>query len=173
LLLVVALALPAVFSSLAHAQAFSPGAVKAAFLHRFASYVEWPPEALDGGPFVIAVVGAEEVARHLDELLPRMALQGRRAEVRRIARGTDLNGVHILYVGAEAPARTRDLRAAAMGRPILLVTDGDGVFNGGAINFIEADNRVRFEVFLPAAERAGLRIDSALLAVAARVESQP
>jgi hypothetical protein len=172
LLLVVALALPAVFSSLAHAQAFSAEAVKAAFLHRFASYVEWPPEALDEGPFVIAVVGAEEVARHLDDLLPQMALQGRRAEVRRITRGADLEHVHILYVGDESPTRTRELRAAAMGRPILLVTDGD-VSNGGAINFVEADNRVRFEVVLPAAERAGLRIDSALLAVAARVESQP
>jgi hypothetical protein len=85
--------------------------------------------------------------------------------------------VHILYVGAEALGRTRDLRAAAAGRPILLVTDGndgnDGASGGAVITFVEADRKIRFEISLPAAERARLRIDSALLAVAERVESQP
>lgn len=174
LLLVAALALPAVVASRASAQAYSAAAVKAAFLHRFASYVEWPPGAADAGPFVIAVAGAEDVARHLDELLPQMTLQGRRAEVRRITRSTDLERVHILYVGAEALVRTRDLRAAATDRPILLVTDGNnGVSDGAVITFVEADRRVRFAISLPAAERARLRIDSALLGVAERVEPQP
>jgi hypothetical protein len=173
LLLGLVLALPGVLSSSADAQAFSADAVKAAFLHRFASYVEWPPEAMGDGPFVIAVAGAEGVARQLDELLPEMTLQGRRAEVRRITRDADLRSVHILYVGAEALARTRELRAAAMDRPILVVTDEARGGNGGVISFIEAGSRVRFAVALPAAERAGLRIDSALLAVAARVEPQP
>ena len=90
LLLAGALAVSAALCSLVHAQVFSADAVKAAFLHRFASYVEWPPEALGAGPFVIAVTGAEEVAGNLDELLPRMTLQGRRAEVRRITRDTEL-----------------------------------------------------------------------------------
>ena len=174
LLLAGAFAVSAAMCSLVHAQVFSAAAVKAAFLHRFASYVEWPPEAVGAGPFVIAVMGAEEVARNLEQLLPRMTLQGRRAEVRRITRGTDLEGVHILYIGEQVLARTRDVRAAAMQQPILLVTDGDDGFDaGGVINFLELDNKVRFEISLTAADRARLRIDSALLAVAARVEREP
>jgi hypothetical protein len=161
----------AVVASSAHAQVFSPDAVKAAFLHRFASYVAWPPEAIGEGPFVIAVAGAEEVAQHLDELLPGITVQGRRAEVRRITSTANLDGVHILYVGAAMLAGTRELRAAATERPVLLVTDGaDGFDGGGVINFLEADNKVRFEISLTAADRARLRIDSALLPVAARVE---
>jgi hypothetical protein len=168
-----ALALSAIVATAAHAQVFSAEAVKAAFLHRFASYVEWPADALGEGPFVIGVAGAEEVARHLDELLPTMTLQGRPAEVRRITRAADLDGVHVLYVGAEMTARTRDLRAAAVARPVLVVTDDDTGGTGAVINFLEADRRVRFEISLAAAERARLRIDSALLAVAVRVEPQP
>jgi hypothetical protein len=115
-----------------------------------------------------------EGARHLDSVLPSIAVQGRRVEVRRVTRPTELAGVHIFYVGAEMRARTRELRVAAMDQPILLVTDGDRGFGaGGAINFLEADRRVRFEVSLPAAERNRLRIDSALLQVAARVEREP
>src|SRR6187402_2797753 len=40
---------------------FSVETVKAAYLFRFAQYVEWPPLATDA-PFVIAVSGAEDVA---------------------------------------------------------------------------------------------------------------
>jgi hypothetical protein len=168
------LAMSAVFAPAAHGQVFSADAVKAAFLHRFASYIEWPPEAMGEGPFVIAVAGGEEVARHLDSLLPGIAVHGRRAEVRRVTRATELTGVHIFYVGADMLGRTRELRAAAMDQPILVVTDGDTGFDGGgAINFLEAERRVRFEVSLPAAERNRLRVDSALLQVAARVERGP
>jgi hypothetical protein len=164
----------AVVVSSAEAQVFSPDAVKAAFLHRFASYVEWPPEALGEGPFVIAIAGAEAVANNLDALLPAITVQGRRAEVRRITDTAELDGVHILYVGTGMLARTRELRAAVTERPVLLVTDGDNDFEGGGtINFLESDNKVRFEVSLIAADRARLRIDSALLPVAARVERQP
>jgi hypothetical protein len=174
LILAVTLVVSAAVPSAVRAQAFSAEAVKAAFLHRFASYVAWPQEAIGDGAFVIAIAGAEEVATHLDELLPRMTVQGRTAEVRRITRAAELDGVHILYVGAGMLPRTRDLRAAATQRPILVVTDGDDNFEGGGIiNFLQVDNRVRFEISLVAADRARLKIDSALLAVAARVERQP
>ena len=135
--------------------------------------MEWPADAA-GGSFVIAVVGADEVARQLDELLPRTKVRGGAAEVRRITRASDLDGVNILFVGRDALARTRSLRAAALERPILLVTDdGDGFSAGAIINFIEVDRNVRFEISLVAADRAGLKIDSALLSVASRVELRP
>jgi hypothetical protein len=38
------------------------------------------------------------------------------------------------------------------------------------VNFIEVNRNLRFEISLDAAARSGLRIDSALLAVAARVD---
>lgn len=162
------------FPAGAIAQVFSASAVKAAFLHRFASYVEWPSDALRDGPFVIAVYGADEVATQLDELLPGLEVQGRPAQVRRVTSATELEGVHILYIGPASEARAGELRDAAIARPILLVTDGeDGLAGGAIINFLVMGNRVRFEVSLTAAERARLKIDSALLPVAARVEREP
>lgn len=154
-------------------ETFSVGAVKAAFLYRFASYVEWPADS-PATPFVIAVAGAEDVASQLDQLLPRLNVRGRAVELRRVARVSDLDGVHILYVGPELLTRTRTLRAAAIERPILIVTDDShGLEAGGVINFVEANRNVRFEISLIAADRARLKIDSALLSVAARVERRP
>jgi hypothetical protein len=74
----------------------SVDAVKAAFLYRFASYVEWPADDV-GDSFVIAVAGAEDVARQLDDLLPRTKVHGAAAEVRRITRASELDGVNILF----------------------------------------------------------------------------
>lgn len=152
---------------------FSADAVKAAYLYRFASYVEWPAEA-PADSLIIAVVGAEEIASRLDELLPRMSVQGKPAQVRRISRVDELDGVHILYVAPEVMKRTRTLRSAALARPILVVTDQEGGLDSGSvINFLEANRKVRFEISLLAADRAHLKITSALLSVAARVERRP
>jgi len=161
------------YVTLTYAAVFSVDAVKAAFLYRFASYVEWPADA-PSGTFVIAVAGDEAVADQLDALVPRMSVHGRPVQVRRVTRASDIDGVHILYIGPGPMTRTRSLRASAASRPILLVTDDqDGIDGGGVINFIESNRNVRFEISLLAADRARLKIDSALLSVAAHVEMRP
>ena len=161
-------------ASLAHAAQFSVDAVKAAYLFRFAQYVEWPASPAADTPFVIAISGAEEVAVHLERLLPGMTVNGRRVMVRRVTRVQELEGVHMLFVGESAFSRTRALRARAVERPILIVTEDEHGIDGGAvINFIEVNRNLRFEISLIAADRSGLRINSALLSVAARVERRP
>jgi hypothetical protein len=160
-------------ATLAQAAQFSVAAVKAAYLFRFAQYVEWPA-APSEEPFVIAVSGAEEVAVHLERLLPGMTVDKRRVVVRRVTRAQELDGVHILFVSADAFRRTRGLRTRAAQKPILIVTeDENGLDGGGVINFIEVNRNLRFEISLNAADRSGLKINSALLSVAARVERRP
>jgi hypothetical protein len=165
-----AILLAASCAATAVAAVFSAEAVKAAFLYRFASYVEWPG-IYDGNSFVIAVSGSDGVADQLEKLLPGKTVRGRPTTLRRVARPSELGGAHILYIGPQSLSRTRALREAAGKLPILVVTeDPKGLEAGGIINFIEQSRNVRFEVSLAAADRAQLRIDSALLAVAARVE---
>jgi hypothetical protein len=166
--------LASLFATSAVAAQFSIEAVKAAYLFRFAQYVEWPEAPAADAPFVIAVSGAEDVAAHLERLLPGMTIQGRRALVRRVTRPQDLDGVRILFVGADAFGRTRALRTSAIEKPILIVTESDNGLDGGAvINFIEVDRNLRFEISLNAADRSRLKVNSALLSVAARVERRP
>ena len=153
---------------------FSVDAVKAAYLFRFAQYVEWPQPIPADAPFVIGVNGADEVAVHLERLLPGLSVNGRPVTVRRVERAPDLEGIQILFIGAKAFSRTRSLRARAIEKPILLVTEDDSGLDGGAvINFIEVNRNLRFEISLNAADRSGLKVNSALLSVAARVERRP
>ena len=104
-------------------------------------------------------------------LLPNPAIGQRLAQVRKVRNVAELGDAQILYVG---PSHLSDLRtavAAITTRPALLVTDDEhGLDEGGVVNFLLVDRRVRFEVSVLAAERSGLKISSELLAEAARVQ---
>ena len=153
----------------AEAQSATESAVKAAFLYKFAGYVEWPEASFPSpdAPLVIATAGAENVALELEKLLPGRAIGSRKGVVRRVKEGEALKGAHIVFIGRREPNAKSILRAAQQAEA-LTVTE-TGLELGSAINFVVADERITFEVSLEAAERTGHRISSRMLQVARRV----
>lgn len=147
--------------------------VKAAFLYKFASYVEWPAAAFPNPdtPFVFAVAGDDDVAAELERIIPGKTVLGHPAAVRRVKEGEPLSGVHVLFVG-RGQSNLRALLRASQQPGVLTVTESErGLEMGGAINFVVADNRVGFEVSLASAQANGLKISSRMLNVARRVVS--
>jgi hypothetical protein len=154
-------------------EASEPG-VKAAFLYKFASYVEWPAASLPGGesPFVFAVLGADEVATELERIVQGKFVHGHRAIVRRVKEGEPFSGLHMLFMG-RGQSNVRGILRGAQQPGTLVVTEADrGLEMGSAINFVIVDDRVGFEVSVDAAERNGLKISSRMLNVARRVVSR-
>jgi len=146
--------------------------VKAAFLSKFAGYVEWPAGtwATHDGPFVFGVLGSDEIAAELAKATAGRNVDGHPMTVRRVREGESLRGVHALFVGRGAAERLATLLRAAQQPAILTVTEAErGLEAGSVINFVLADDRVGFEVSLEAAERHGLKISSRMLGVARRV----
>jgi len=145
--------------------------IKAAFLYKFAAYVEWPASAFPQPetPLVIGVAGAEPIARQLDQAVAAgQTMGGRPMRVHRIALDESPNDCcQILFIGADnAHGRAAQLLEETRGRPVLTVTDLDEQPQGSVINFLVADNHVRFDISRPAAERNGLKLRAQLLAVA-------
>jgi len=150
-------------------------AVKAAFLYRFAGFVEWPSGVLGRGddPLVIGVWGNDAVAADLEQLAAVRTQEGRPVVVRRLREGDPLAGVHVLMLGATRDQRLRELAASATG-PVLVVTEQEhGLRLGGVLNFVTEEGRVRFAASIPAAEARGLRLSARLLALAQSVEGKP
>jgi hypothetical protein len=157
----------------AAAEPYSEDVVKAAYLYRFAGYVDWPEQALAEAPFTIAVLGAPAIARELRRLLPGHPINHQIAQVREITSSRDLGNAQIVYVAAGHTELLRTLIPRASGPSVLLVTDEDGgLSSGSTLNFLTVDRNVRFEVSLTAARRWGLKISSELLGVAIRVQGQ-
>jgi hypothetical protein len=153
------------------AESYSADAVKAEFIYRFAGYVEWPDGQPSDAPFTIGVTAADGVFTELQRLTAGRTAQNRPVEVRKISAPADLEKVQILYVSSRMSQGARTLLAAALGRPILVVTDeAGGLVRGSVVNFVEDDRHIRFEISLTAADNSKLKINSGLLSVAARVE---
>jgi len=149
--------------------------IKAAFLFKFGSYVEWPESAFtdQAAPFSIGVTGAPELIRHLEEITTGKVVAGRPVQVRTVGAGESLGGIQMLFVGADAGADLPGVLVGAGEQPVLIVTETDSsLTRGSMINFVVTDNKVRFDVGLQSAERNHLKISSRLLAVARRVVSE-
>jgi hypothetical protein len=153
-------------------------AVKATYLYKFAPFVAWPPSAFGdpADPITICVAGdgaagndpagEDSVEALLSQAAVGQSADGRPIAVRHLTRTDALKACQILYAAgprAERVAVLDEARAA----PVLTVTDGaDGDAGKGIINFVIQENRVRFQVDVGLATRAGLTISSKLLSLA-------
>jgi hypothetical protein len=153
----------------------SERSVKAAFLYKFASYVQWPDaDAKTDAPITIGVVGATDFARELAEITANRTVSSRPINVRRLTTGNSLDGLEILFIAREERDHLSQLLSAARDKPILTVTESEGGLSSGSIiNFTLDQDRVRFEVSLYAAEKSQLRLNARLLAVAQDVHRGP
>jgi hypothetical protein len=146
--------------------------VKAAFLYHFATFVQWPETMPVERPFSVAVLGDDEVAAELEKFLPGREIQGRPMQVRRLHALDDLADGDLLFIGADENYRLRELISKIEDRSMLVVTEAPGALKDGSmINFQVIDDRVRFEISLLAAQRAGLELSSRLLSAAMSVDT--
>lgn len=150
---------------------YSATAVKAAYLYRFASYIEWPRTDSPPSEFTILVIQGHDVAVELAALSAGRQIKGRAVRIVELSHSRDIPTAQLAYVGPDLDFELRRLIRALGSRHIAVVTDEPGGLDqGGLINFVVADQRIRFEVSLITARRAQLAVSSELLSVAARVE---
>jgi len=157
----------------ARAQRPSRDEVEAAYLYNFGKFVRWPA-ASAGGPLVICVAAQDSFAAALSQLVAGEQIDQRPLQVKSLENAGGVQGCSILFIGSAETARVDTLLAAAAGKPILTVGDaGDFLVRGGTIQFVLAEDHVRFSVNLSAANRCGLGLSSELLKVAVSVTGRP
>jgi hypothetical protein len=149
--------------------------IKAAFLYKFGNYVEWPKSSSESAPgsFTIGVVGANDLARYLTDMVRDRKVGGKPVVVLPLQPGDVPRGVQVLFIGRAAQGETGSILATLRDEPVLTVTESAGAKPaGGVINFVIVDNRVRFDVALAAARQRNLKISSRLLEVARKVSGR-
>lgn len=145
--------------------------VKAEFLVHFLEYVERPAGHNPGPdePWVIGVNAADEVHAALLRVTRGKIVRSRPVVVRLLSAAAPLERVHVLYLSPRTDVASWG--SACERLPILLVTEEpkDQQSSPGTVVFVWANGRVRFDVSLEAAERAGLKVSSRMLQVAHKV----
>jgi YfiR/HmsC-like len=147
--------------------------VKAVYLINFARFVEWPDKlGMQQDSFTICVFGLDPFGRTLDTALVGEKIAGRSAVAKRISTPRDSFDCRILFVSSTEAGSLNQMVEAANKQGVLTVSDMPHFVNrGGMIQFVTDDKRVRFEVNLTAAQRAGLTLSSELLKVATVVRT--
>ena len=148
--------------------------VKAAFLYKFLSFIEWPDGAAGvERALTIGVVAADDIAAELEHIVPGRNVEGKPVTVRRLRAGKLPSDIDLVFVGRAAEHDLWRLLPSARQQPTLVVCESVRKLPPGcAINFVLTDGRVRFEVSQRAAQDSGLRLSSRLLSVALRVEGR-
>ena len=161
-----------------HAQAPQPTEyeVQAAYLSNFGRFVEWPARqgANEREPFYVCILGTDPFGPLLDAALRGETIGGAPMAARRIASASDAANCRIVFVNSTKDSELKNILATLKNFNALTVSD---TFNftrqGGMIQFVLDGNKVRFEINLAAAQRAGLTLSSQLLKVAVAIRRAP
>jgi uncharacterized protein DUF4154 len=150
--------------------------VKAAFLYKFGSYVEWPDGTFErpDSRLAIGVAGADALADKLAQAVSGRTVGGRPVTVRKLRRGDPVKGLHILFIGRMKEGQLAEFLSASKSQPILTVTESEnGIARGSMINFVVVEDKVRFEIAPKTARSSYLTISALLLSAAYKVVSEP
>jgi hypothetical protein len=143
--------------------------VKAAYLFNFLKFVDWPDDAFADplAPIVIGIAGDDPFGESLPQVIVGKTIQGRDLVIRKYRPGENPKGCQILFINASERKRLPQWLAGLHGSSVLLVSDMEGFLKeGGMIQFVPENNRVRFAINVDAAVRARLKISSKLLSLA-------
>lgn len=141
--------------------------VKAAFVIKFGSFVEWPSERhASREPFVIGILGKDPFGKAFDEAVKLERINGRPISVKRSDEAKDLLGCQIVFIHSDESGRVGSQMQSLSASGILTIGESpDFARHLGVVGFIKEKGKVRFEINTALAERSGLKISSKLLQV--------
>jgi hypothetical protein len=148
--------------------------VKAMFVYNFLKFVEWPSTTSAGAkdPFVVLIIGEGATADATERFLESKTIGERPLVVRRIRWDQSLAGARAAFVVERDEKRLHRVLDAASAGGVLTIGEGESfTTSGGVIGLLVLDRKVRFDVDTTAAQTAGLRISSKLLALTRSVRS--
>jgi hypothetical protein len=178
------LALAATFSILglqARAQNFDASGpseylIKTGFIYNFAKLVEWPASAFasPGQPIVIGVLGNDRFAETLEHVVDGKKIELHPFLIKRLKGLQDFKVCvcHILFIASAESSQAEEIIQLLKNSSVLTIAETPGFTKqGGIINFVLEDSKVRFEVNVDAARQANLNISSRLLSLAKIVQT--
>jgi hypothetical protein len=150
--------------------------IKAGFLYNFTKFIEWPSDrfASEKAPIVIAVLGDNPFGDELRQVIEGRKVNGRAIVIESTQSLEEAKRAHVVFIGADAEKRLENHLDSLHAAGVLTVGESKQLAAlGGTIVFTVVDDKVRFEINVASAERAGLKISAQLLKLALGVRGRP
>ena len=163
----IAFVLATSFSNAVYADASREYQLKAAYLLNFARFIYWPKGSFLSADdkFNICVYGENPFGENLEYLLSKK-IQNRSIKVNYKEDINNIADCRILFVSESGKINFYRM-PSTMPKNILTVSDVEGfVSNGGMIEFIRLDNKIKFIINVTQSTKSGIKYRSQLLEVA-------
>lgn len=145
--------------------------IKSAYVYNFIRFVEWPANTVKPGNLVrLCVIGNTGLHTSLSVLDGRKVGGYELRVMPRPSSNEELNACHVLYIGGQEQRRFLPIIKSMGDASVLTISDiPEFAEHGGSIGLLYRENKMLFEVNLASTRRAGLRLSSQMLNLAANV----
>jgi hypothetical protein len=151
--------------------------VKAAFLVNFPKYVDWPSAVVaeTNSPITVAIFGDDNVAGEFENMIQGgRTISGRPVRLKRITKEEQIGAdCQIVFIASSERQRVPAILEKVKGTGILTVGENeDFLQQGGIVNLVHRDRKIRLQINLDAAREAHLKISTRLLVAADMVKGR-
>ena len=140
------------------------------FIYNFSKYIEWPaPQANED--FTIWVVGSEPAYQQMYNISQKKkTIKNQNLVVRKCNSLEEVQRGNIIFITKDAKVTTEQIENELAKKGILVITEQAGMAKRGShINFITTNaSKIGFELNTTSTQNAGLKVASALTALAAK-----
>lgn len=144
--------------------------IQASYIYNIAKLVEWRDPAMRQGPFIIGVVGSDNLYQELVNKYAMRSIGKQPIEVRKLPAMPEVDRCHILFVPASERGLLGPILRQENTRSTLVVTDfPDALASGAVVNFITASNTLKYEISLVNASRHRIDVGLTLKQLADKV----
>ncbi len=154
----------------AYAESADEHLIKAAMVRNFARFTKWPPESLliehKRKDLQLCIMGNDTVENSFCKVRGK-TVGSHRITLQKIYNNESLQSCDILFIDVSAGTNQNDILKTIQKRPVLTIGETEDFAKaGGIITFFNKANKIRFQINLGAARKAGLKINSGLLQLA-------
>lgn len=144
------------------------GPIQAAFVYNFCKFVEWPES--ENTELVLGLMGANDDTSHFENIAGKTARELAIA-VKQINTQDELGECQLIFIAPDQADQVSGILKKLAGQPVLTISAMEGFCEqGGMIQFVSIQGKMRFFINRKAAENAQLSISSQLLKMAKIVE---
>jgi hypothetical protein len=147
------------------------------YIRSFADFIVWPAPPTNRSSLetiTFCILGRDPYGELLDKSILFHPVGARRTIITRAQHLDDLSGCNVLFISPSETKHEAKILKRLRNKDVLTVGDAsDFAAQGGIIQFVVNQGRVGFLINVDAAQRAGLKIDASLLAIAKLVHDDP
>ncbi len=144
--------------------------IKAAMVRNFARFTQWPPESHltehKEKDIHLCIMGNDIVENSFCKVKGKK-VGNHQITLQKIYNNENLYSCDILFIDVSSGANPNDILKSIRQHPVLTIGETEKFAKaGGIITFFNEANKIRFQINLGAARKAGFKINSGLLQLA-------